>query len=153
MKKGTNHIAVLTMRQEQNPGLASHWERAASAGLRTLSSPLNELVKNEYIAARSDSDSAISNGLPNQFRLRENEGNTSFMKQSNRGKNKTKQKNLSLSFHRHRTINLSMEEIKTTKCKKIHRPEKVKGFRQEFSGKMEVEKTFVSLLLRLFFLH
>lgn len=48
------------MRQEQKPGLASDWESAASAGLRTLSSPLNELVSREYMAGRSDAESAIA---------------------------------------------------------------------------------------------
>lgn len=48
------------MRQEQKPGLASDWESAASAGLRTLASLLNELDSNENMAGRSDAESAIA---------------------------------------------------------------------------------------------
>ena len=49
-----------TMRQEQKPGLLSDWASADSAGLRTLSSPLIEFVSNEYIAGRSEAESAIA---------------------------------------------------------------------------------------------
>ena len=47
------------MRQEQKPGLLSDWESADSAGLRTLSSPLIEFASNEYIAGRSEAESAM----------------------------------------------------------------------------------------------
>lgn len=49
-----------TMRQEQKPGLLSDSESAASAGFRRLSSPLIELTSNEYIAGRSEAESAIA---------------------------------------------------------------------------------------------
>lgn len=48
-----------TMRQEQKPGLLSDWESADSAGLRTFSSPLIEFASNEYIAGRSEAESAM----------------------------------------------------------------------------------------------
>lgn len=50
----------MTMRQEQNPGRLSDCESAASAGLRTLSSALSELVSSEYMAGRSEAESAIA---------------------------------------------------------------------------------------------
>lgn len=54
---------MLTIRQEQKPGLASDCESANSAGFRTLSSPLKELVSSEYMAGRSDAESAIAASL------------------------------------------------------------------------------------------
>lgn len=50
----------ITIRQEQKPGQFSDWARAASAGLRTLCSPLSEFVSNEYIAGRSEADKAMA---------------------------------------------------------------------------------------------
>ncbi|GMP51301.1 hypothetical protein CsSME_00017581 [Camellia sinensis var. sinensis] len=49
------------MRQEQKPGLLSDCARAASAGLRNLSSPLSELASKLYIAGRSEAERAIAN--------------------------------------------------------------------------------------------
>lgn len=50
---------TITIRHEQNPGLLSDCERAASAGLRKLWSPLSELESSEYIAGRSEAESAM----------------------------------------------------------------------------------------------
>lgn len=49
----------VTMRQEQNPGLLSHWARADSAGFRMLSSALRELERREKIVGRSEAERAI----------------------------------------------------------------------------------------------
>jgi hypothetical protein len=51
--------AITSIRQEQKPGLLSDRDRAASAGRRTVSSPLIELANSVYIAGKSEADNAI----------------------------------------------------------------------------------------------